>query len=114
MKLKQHTQAFEIKPVPKERPRSTRNGHTYTPKRTKDFEAEVREAYNGPMFEGPIEFLAWINDSGFEVTVREVNWPVRSKLRGDLDNYLKSITDALQGVAYENDKQIVSIQGDKI
>lgn len=27
--------------------------------------------------------------------------------RGDLDNYFKAVADALQGVLYENDKQII-------
>ena len=33
----------------------------------------------------------------------------RPRRAGDLDNYLKIMLDALQGVLYENDKQIVEI-----
>ena len=33
-----------------------------------------------------------------------------SKLRGDIDNYAKSILDGLNGVAYTDDKQIVSLE----
>jgi cyclopropane fatty-acyl-phospholipid synthase-like methyltransferase len=33
-----------------------------------------------------------------------------SKLRGDIDNYAKSVLDGLNGVAYTDDKQIVSLE----
>lgn len=33
----------------------------------------------------------------------------RPKKRGDIDNVLKALLDALQGVAYENDSQVVEI-----
>lgn len=34
----------------------------------------------------------------------------RHEKRGDLDNYLKVLLDALQGVAYRNDSQIIEIR----
>lgn len=34
----------------------------------------------------------------------------RSQRRGDLDNHIKQVLDALQGLAYGNDAQIVEIQ----
>jgi Holliday junction resolvase RusA-like endonuclease len=37
----------------------------------------------------------------------------KSKLTGDIDNYAKSILDALNGVAYADDKQIVSLYLEK-
>ena len=36
-----------------------------------------------------------------------------SKLRGDVDNYIKSVSDALNGVAYEDDRQIHKLSGRK-
>jgi Holliday junction resolvase RusA-like endonuclease len=42
------------------------------------------------------------------ITVKE-----ESKLRGDLDNYVKSLLDGLNGVAYEDDKQVVNLKAFK-
>jgi Holliday junction resolvase RusA-like endonuclease len=36
-----------------------------------------------------------------------------SKLRGDVDNYVKSLLDGLNGVAYDDDKQIVNLKAFK-
>jgi len=41
-----------------------------------------------------------------------INFTVfRPRKAGDLDNYQKILFDALQGVAYQNDNQIVEIHG---
>jgi Holliday junction resolvase RusA-like endonuclease len=54
--------------------------------------------------------------AGREKNVRQLVGPLsisvtwfRARKSGDLDNRLKCIFDALQGVAYENDSQIVEI-----
>jgi crossover junction endodeoxyribonuclease RusA len=38
----------------------------------------------------------------------------KSSLRGDIDNYVKSILDALNGVAWEDDKQIIELTVKKL
>lgn len=84
------------RPIAKARPRSTTtNGRTvtYTPARTKAFEARVRHA-------------------ALEAGVRRIAGPVRLTVhvygvQGDWDNYGKAISDALNQVAYEDDKQVV-------
>ena len=55
-----HTQEifFPIDPVSKGRPRFTRTGHAYTPKKTADFEKSIAKYYaeeKGEFFVGPIE-----------------------------------------------------------
>jgi Holliday junction resolvase RusA-like endonuclease len=86
-------------PVPKARPRVTKTGHTYTPKRTKDYEDEVAgcfiEAYQGARPAFPNQ------DVGLHVLVYE-----SGKRYADVDNYLKIVSDALNGLAYTDDKQV--------
>ena len=107
-----HKQIFNIKPRSKQRPRSTRFGHTYTPKETREYEKSIAEAYTGKLFaEGPLRITLAFNAGWTKITIEELK-PKRvpSKLRGDIDNYAKAILDALNGVAYTDDKQIVSLE----
>lgn len=102
------------KPKPKERPRFSRNGHSYTPKGTQDYESLVRQAWvdgGGELLEGPCAITMDFTVDGCMVNVTPVDW--MSKMRGDLDNYSKAIADGLQGVAYLNDKQIVRMTAEK-
>lgn len=114
-----HVQFIKIRPKAKERPRMTRRGFAYTPKRTLDYEAKIAEAYEGPKFES--ERLALhlaFSTEGVHVEIREVEPAYEtglkgSILRGDLDNYVKAVMDALNGVAYGDDKQVVVIIAEK-
>lgn len=103
------------KPVPKARPRVVR-GHTYTPKPTADYEKLVRQAFVEQkqsmefgllkihiIFFMPIP-KSWSNDK----KQRAADGILRPDTRPDLDNLYKSITDALNGLAYEDDSQIVT------
>ncbi len=86
--------------VPKGRPRFF-EGHVYTPKATKQFEKDVGWAYiqatagvPRPLFP---EGRLWL-----EVQIRTT----QEEIRGDWDNYGKAISDALNTLAYTDDKQI--------
>jgi Holliday junction resolvase RusA-like endonuclease len=95
----------------KQRPRSGR-GHTYTPTATKKAEAFLREQF---LFAMPDDFTPIEQSIGVSIVLRRDNidfqvFPytpheVRS-LSGDIDNYAKTILDALNGVAWKDDKQI--------
>lgn len=50
---------------------------------------------------------------GTIVVVRELSDWWKSKLQGDLDNYIKSVQDGLNGVAFVDDRQIVGLWGSK-
>lgn len=89
---------IEATPVAKERPRYTRYGGVYTPKRTADFEATVAAAWREQQGETLIEkpVTLWVN-------VGVVN------MKKDLDNMVKSIADGLNGVAWLDDRQVVEL-----
>lgn len=119
MKKFQFSQFFNVRPRAKGRPRVTKTGHTYTPKQTVDYEKQIREAYNGPFFEeGMLSVKLRFTMSGTEIMIErvglnpDVEQPV-SRLRGDIDNYAKSVLDALNGVAYSDDRQIVCLYLEK-
>lgn len=83
-------------PVPKGRPRHTKSGHTYTPKRTREYEDEVGNAWTG---KGP-------RPPQFPAGVR-VFIQVRERVyASDLDNYVKIVLDGLNGIAWADDKQV--------
>lgn len=114
------TVSFPWKVHAKQRPRSTKGGHTYTPKATKAAEKIVADNFRQAVGEGfapldgPLDVKVYLSDTevGLEITQRDEH--TQKKLRGDIDNYLKTILDALNGVAYIDDRQIVSLTGVKL
>lgn len=85
-------------PVPKQRARRAKNGTWYTPTRTKKYEEEVATialSHNMRPATEPVRMTI------------DIYWP--DKRRRDLDNACKSIGDALNGIAYEDDSQIAEI-----
>ena len=116
--------AFRVEgtPVPKARPRFTKFGRTYTPKRTKVYERLVAQhaqiaMVGKPKLEGAL---------GLVVTAfmgMPVRWSIAKKnaaIRGevapaakDLDNIVKAISDAMNGVVYADDRQIAEIRAAK-
>lgn len=93
------TFVLEGDPIPKGRPRHGR-GHSFTPKRTRDAEQAIRdhlEQYQLDPFDVP-------------VTVT-LTFYCRTARRTDLDNLMKLVCDALNGVAYTDDHLIHSLRG---
>ena len=105
----------EGRPVGKARPRVTRNG-TYTPKKTKDYEDLVkwscRSKYKGEPLKGPLRieivFYMYIPKNTSKARIKKkLNDERLPTKKPDFDNLTKSITDAINGIAYEDDSQIV-------
>lgn len=87
-------------PLPKGRPRSGK-GRSFTPKATRAEEKRVVEAFRAehPLWEPSIEDLRV-----------EVDAFRKDFVSADADNLGKLVTDALNGVLYLDDKQIVELQ----
>ena len=105
--------------VGKQRPRMTRTGHTYTPKATKDYESEVLMAFameeNDLIFDNPVAadiqiFVTMPKAWSKKRKAMNIDKPPIDIRTPDLDNVAKSILDALNGVAYKDDKQVVSLE----
>jgi len=111
--------------IPKARPRVTRAGYAYTPRTTQQFEQMVRIAYYNQCgnFEFPkgaplvmnIEFCfeppkSWPKQKR-EKAIQRKKYPTA---RPDLDNLWKAVADALNGIAYNDDSQIVAITCRKV
>lgn len=115
-------------PFGKERPRITVRGgfgHAYTPKKTVDYEKGVRSVAMGKVLKTP----GW--DAEAPMAVRIVAYyPIPASytkkkrqavlegklhptVKPDLDNVCKSILDAMNGVVYNDDKQIIVLYGEK-
>lgn len=113
------------KPVGKARPRvTTRGGYAraYTPERTREFENRIKaayiEKYGRTKLIGPlaIDVIAC-----FEPPVSTSKKKRRQMLDGDipyikkpdLDNIVKAVLDALNGIAYDDDSYVIKVYGFK-
>lgn len=86
----------------------------YTAEKTRNAEKRIAEAWTGPCFHTPVEVTIMFDREGIAVTVTPVDVEQLSKLRGDLDNYLKTVLDALNGIAWDDDRQVVKITAVKL
>lgn len=104
-------------PKSKGRPRLGRRGRVYTPIATHEAENRIADIWReagGPKFEGPIEIEVDFYKNRSEVIVKVSTDYSLSGLRGDIDNYLKLIMDGLNGVAWDDDKQVVLVYAAKM
>ena len=115
---------FEVMgtPVAKGRPRVTKWG-AYTPEKTVNYENLVQFSYlqeykNTDPLEGylkmEIAFYMPIPKSTSKKN-RElmIGWKLLPDKKPDIDNMIKSITDALNELAYQDDKQIIEVHAYK-
>ena len=108
------------KPVPMARPRVTMHG-TYTPKRCRDYKAAVaaaaRAAMRGkePMTGAVSCYCYFVFEPPKSTPKGKIQDMIHAwyTIKPDTDNLLKSITDAVSGIVYIDDKQIAYICGEK-
>lgn len=111
------------KPQAKGRPRFTGTGRAYTPERTRTAEeimqGEMRQACPAPL-EGPLELgisFRFRRPQNWSRAKREAiddGLEVWHTGRPDLDNLIKLVKDAGNGVLWRDDAQIVRLEADKI
>lgn len=107
---------FPLVAVAKQRARLTRarrgrRTRAYTPQKTKHFEDQVadiyREAGGTHWGSAPVGLEIEIHKDGFSVEVFPTESSVRPVgVRGDIDNMVKAIQDGLNGVAWNDDRQV--------
>lgn len=109
-------------PVPKARPRVLKNGMSYTPKKTADYEQLVKDIYGITPHGEPLEGGLLLKADFYFPIPKSYTKAQRSAIedgklpkttRPDLDNLVKSVTDALNGLAYQDDSQIIMIKAKK-
>ena len=110
-------------PVAKGRPRFTGNGHVFTPKKSRDWETHAswcareimrgRVPIGGPVtveiiavFPVPVSWPKWKQDAAYTDQLHHTTTP-------DCDNIAKAAKDAMNGIAWVDDAQVVSLQVDK-
>lgn len=105
-------------PCAKQRPRTTKQGHTYTPQKTVNYETLVKQLYimqnQRQQLEGEIKLMV---KAYFRIPKSKLKAFQKQKIRPttkpDWDNVGKIISDALNGLAYRDDSQIVSATVEK-
>lgn len=99
-----------IMPVPKARPRFSRNGHVYTPKQTTDFESVLRWKFKELMHDNSNFF-----SKALSITIKFFLKPPQStkrklpSVRPDIDNYAKAVLDSMNGIVFKDDCQVVQL-----
>lgn len=103
--IRQHV-SFDVPgpPQPKQRARRGKGGRWYTPAPTRRYEKAVRDV--AELLMG----ASWRKDGVFRLTVHAVAGTHR---RFDCDNVLKAVSDALNGVGYEDDNQVTETRASK-
>lgn len=106
------------KPCGKGRPRHTKSGHTYTPEATVNFETLTKLAYQqagGGMHEGAISLTIYAYYSIPQSASKKKQTAMLEghempMIKPDVDNVAKIIMDALNQIAYSDDKQVVDLR----
>lgn len=106
-------------PKGKARPRVTKKGFTYTPKKTVNYETFVKECFvisynNFKPLESDLKvdlIVCYPLLKSMSKIKREkaLNGEIRPSKKPDCDNIAKIVLDALNNIAYLDDKQVVDL-----
>jgi Holliday junction resolvase RusA-like endonuclease len=103
---------LELEPVAKGRPMFSRQGHAYTPEKTRQFEKTVRIlskafAPKEPLT-GPLSLSCWFFMKPPQRRVRDL-----PTCKPDIDNLIKGVKDALNGLMWADDSQVCVMSAGK-
>ena len=114
----------DCRPQGKARPRfSRKSGVVYTPAKTAKYEKAIAKAYieaGGKCI--PADCYVSVDVCAFFPIPKSyskakrqacIDRDLRPDKKPDIDNIIKSVLDALNGIAYEDDKQVVKVIGSK-
>lgn len=107
-------------PVAKGRPRATKAGRFYTPEKTVRYESTValfasQAMAAGDPLDGPLSMTIcafWEWPSSWSAKKRAANMFKTS--RCDLDNIIKACCDAMNGIVFKDDAQVVLMHATKM
>lgn len=106
---------LNVDPYPKGRPRLTKNGHAYTPEKTKKNERhlkyELRAKAERLMLDKPISLEIDFFIERPKSVPKKRNLPV---VRPDIDNYLKQVMDAGNDYLWADDSCICEVIARKL
>ena len=110
-------------PVGKGRPRMTKSGHAYTPEKTAVYENLVKVEFQRQcpgyfIAEGPVRLrivcrFPLAKSDSQKKRAAKLSGAIRPTKKPDIDNCIKAIADALNGLAYTDDTQIVTVYAAK-
>jgi Holliday junction resolvase RusA-like endonuclease len=101
---------IEIDVMPKQRPRFGRNGAIYTPQKTKDCMSALGILYKTCMRKNDYEMIP----PKVPIKLSFKIHTTRSRGKSDIDNYLKTIMDAGNGIIWHDDCWIEKIGSGQI
>ena len=122
--MKSATFIVEGEPTPKGRPRvrvvNGKFAQVYTDAKTREYEKKVGEEYKvqvGYKFDCPVSVhitcVHGVPKSATKKRKQDMLDGLEYPVKNDIDNCFKACADGLQGIAYDNDSQIVKMSGEK-
>ncbi|GBG95206.1 Holliday junction resolvase [Ligilactobacillus salitolerans] len=115
---------FDISPVAQARPRATRMGQgirLYDPKKTAEFKKGLRllaQAEHVEPLQDALRIEIWFyravqKSISKKEHARRITGIIRPIVKPDVDNYIKSTLDGLNGILWRDDAQIVDLVAHK-
>ena len=126
MEIERRKIAFTVagEPKGKERPRFCHNGQIYTPKQTTTYEQQIIVGYykqcGNVKFDENSQLELFVKayykipkSASKKKRIAMLSEEIRPTKKPDVDNILKAVADALNGVCYKDDKNIVKMSIEK-